>query len=217
MIRCPKQKDAVFKVRVSDYPALLQDWGSVRLGINPLRSDREPFPDGAFYPFLINRDDDGYFYVLDCECRHAGCAVPIFDVSQMGIRCQCHRSFYGIDGTLFDGPATAPLHRYQFEFDGSDLLTIRVPCWGFETKLTVLPGGPPSRVRLTFPMQGQITYEVLFSASPRGPWSVASFATTPTGPANQTSINTFGGEATLFLDRTTSCGFYAVGMRLAEV
>lgn len=52
----PNQKDAVFKVRVSDYPALLQVFGSVRLGINPVRPDDEPFPDGPFYPFLINRD-----------------------------------------------------------------------------------------------------------------------------------------------------------------
>src|SRR5688572_18632112 len=78
----PDQKDAVFKVRISDYPALLQDFGSVRLGINPVSPDLEPFPDGPFYPFLINRDDAGKFYVLDCECRHASCVVPAFNVAE---------------------------------------------------------------------------------------------------------------------------------------
>lgn len=211
----PDQKDAVFKVRVSDYPALLQNFGSVRLGINPVGND--DFPDGPFYPFLINRDDLGNFHVLDCECRHASCVLPALDASEQGIRCGCHGSFYRIDGAVLEGPAEFPLHAYQFEFDGSDLLTIRVPCWGFETKLAVLPGGPGTRVKLDFPVQGQVTYEVVFSPSPQGPWTVASFATTPDGPADQTSLTTFGGEATLYLDRTTDTGFYAIGMKLSEV
>jgi nitrite reductase/ring-hydroxylating ferredoxin subunit len=212
----PGQKDAVFKVRISDYPALAQDWGSVRLGINPVRPF-EPFPDGPFYPFLINRDGTGKFYVLDCECRHAGCIVPTFDIFEMGIRCPCHQSFFGIDGAVLEGPAAFPLHAYQSNFDGNDLLTIRVPCWGFETRLAVLPGGPTSRVKLEFPALEHLTYEVLFSTRPQGPWTVASFATTPTGPANQTSFTTLGGDATLYLDRTTATGFYAVGMKLSEV
>ena len=213
----PEQKDAVFKVRISDYPALLQDFGSVRLGINPVRPDLEPFPDGPFYPFLINRDDAGKFYVLDCECRHASCVVPAFDVSEMGVRCRCHGSFYGIDGSPQGGPAVFPLHAYQFTFDGADLLTIRVPCWGFETKLVVLPGGPTSRIKLDFPAMEPIAYEVLFSTRPQGPWTVATFAITPTGPANQTSFTTKAGDATLYLDRTTATGFYAVRMKLSEV
>ena len=213
----PEQKDAVFKVRVSDYPALLQDWGSVRLGINPVLPDAEPFPDGAFYPFLINRDDAGNFYVLDCECRHASCVVPVFDTGEMSIHCPCHGSRYWVDGEVINGPAQFLLHAYPFEFDGNDLLTIHVPCWGFATKLAIPSGGPTARIKLEFPMQPQVTYEVLFSTSPRGPWSVASFATTPTAAANQTSINTFGGDATLYLDRTTTTGFYAVGMKLNEV
>jgi Rieske Fe-S protein len=213
----PGQKIAVFKVRISDFPALSQAWGSVRLGINPVRPDVEPFPDGPFYPFLINRDDAGNFYVLDCECRHASCVVPAFDAFEMAIHCPCHDSRYDINGANIDGPAQFPLHNYQFEYDGSDQLTIHIPCWGFETKLAVLPGGVASRIKLEFPMQGQVTYEVLFSTSPQGPWSVVSFATTPTEPANQTSINTFGGDATLYLDRTTATGFYAVGMKLSEV
>ena len=213
----PGQKDAIFKVRVSDYPALLQSWGSVRLGINPVLPDVEPFPNGPFYPFLINRDDAGNFYVLDCECRHASCVVPPFDMFDLSITCPCHGSRYGVDGGLINGPAQSPLHAYQFEFDGSDLLTIHVPCWGFVTKLEVLPGGPVSRVKLVFPTQGQITYEVVFSPSPQGPWSVAPFATTAAGPATQTTLTTMGGDATLYLDRTTATGYYAVGMKLTEV
>src|SRR4030095_4829741 len=103
----PSQKDAVFNVRISDYPALSQDLGSVRLGINPVRPDDEPFPDGNFYPFLINRDNSGNFYVLDCECRHASCVVPTYDSYDFAIICPCHGSFYGIDGAVIRGPATS--------------------------------------------------------------------------------------------------------------
>jgi hypothetical protein len=45
----------------------------------------------------------------------------------------------------------------------------------------------------------------------------ASFATTPTGPANQTSLPTFAGDVSVYLDRTTATGFYAVGIKLSEV
>ena len=37
------------------------------------------------------------------------------------------------------------------------------------------------------------------------------------GHANQTDLTTFGGDAALYLDRTTATGFYAVGMKLSEV
>lgn len=220
----PGQKDAVFKVRISDFPALQQDWGSVRLGLNPVRPDVEPFPDGAFYPFLINRDDAGNFYVVDCECRHASCVVPTFGLDpedpfqmQRGIRCPCHHSFYGIDGSLIEGPATAPLHAYQFEYDGIDTLTIHIPCWGLEVKAAVLAGGPNSRLRLDFTAGENITYEVSFRQKETDPWTLASFATTPTGPANQTSLTAFAGDVSVYVDRTTSTGFYAVSMRLSEV
>jgi|SRR5215469_3557333 len=53
------QPDGVLKVRVSDYPALGQAYGSVRLGLNPVST----FPDGDFYPILINRDASNNFYV----------------------------------------------------------------------------------------------------------------------------------------------------------
>ena len=213
----PGQKDAVFKLHVSDFPALQQNFGSVRLGINPVRPDAEPFPDDDFWPFLINRDGVGNFHVLDCECRHAGCVVPTFDSAEPGIRCPCHGSLYGIDGAVLGGPAPQALHRYPFEFDGVDTLSIHIPCWGFSAKLVGLPGGPNARVHLDFDAFPQVTYEVTLRERARGTWSLASFAITPDGPADQTSLIGFGGPTTIYPDRTTSIGFYAIGRVLSEV
>jgi Rieske Fe-S protein len=206
-------KDGVFKVRVSDYPALSQNFGSVRLGINPVLGD---YPDGTFYPFLINRDDFGNFHVLDSECRHESCVVPVFDSVQLGMRCPCHNSFYGIDGEVLEGPTTQALHRYAFEFDGNDTLTIRVPCWGFDVKAAVLPS-PSARLRLDFTAFQNSTYEISFRENLHSPWTLAAFATTPAGPANQTSLTTFAGPVSVYLDRATATGFYAVGVKLSEI
>ena len=212
----PGQQNAVFKVKLSEFPALQTDYGSVRLGINPV-SSTAPIDDGRFYPFIITRDGLGNFYVLDAECRHARCVLPAYDSQEFKIVCECHGSWYDVDGSVLQGPALQPLHRYQASFDGVDTLTIQIPCWGFTTKATVLPGGPASRLRLDFDTTKEVTYEVSFSQSPKGPWSPASFATTPGGAANLTELTpSASGPVSVYLDRTTATGFYAVGMKLVE-
>ncbi|HEX5221948.1 MAG TPA: ubiquinol-cytochrome c reductase iron-sulfur subunit [Verrucomicrobiae bacterium] len=210
----PNVKEGMFKVRVSDYPALAQPFGSVRLGLNPVHSD--DFPDGSFYPFLINRDDAGNFFVLDGECRHQGCVVATFDTGEMRIRCPCHGSTYDYDGSVWDGPTTQPLHSYPFEYDGNDTLIIRIPCWGFEVRAAVVSGGS-SRLRLDFEAFQNATYEVKFREHLTAPWTTASFATTPDGPANETSVTTFAGKTSVYVDRTTTTGYYALAVKLSEV
>jgi Rieske Fe-S protein len=212
----PDQPQGVFKVRVSDYPALLQSWGSVRIGLNPVTGG-DPFPDGDFYPILINRDDAGKFYVLDCECRHQSCVVPPFNLADGGVHCQCHGSLYWVDGSVLNGPAASPLGAYQFEFDGIDTLTIHIQCWAFQMSATVLPGGPNSRIQIDFYGNTNVTYEIGFRQRVGDAWTRAMFAMTPTGPANQTSLVGSGGNVSVYVNRTMGNGFYAVGMKLAQV
>lgn len=212
----PGQKNAVFKIKLSDYPALLSENGSVRLGINPVISE-DPLDDGRYYPLIITRDGFNNFYVLDSECRHARCVLPAYDGEAFVIHCPCHGSEYAVDGSVTQGPAQQPLYRYTSEYDGDNTLTIHIPCWGFETTATVLPGGANSRLRLDFEGKKEVTYEVSFSPSPKGPWTPASFATTAAGAANQTEFTpTISGPISLYLDRTTATGFYAVGMKLVQ-
>ena len=212
----PGQPQGVFKIRVSDYPALLQSWGSVRLGLNPVTGG-DPFPDGDFYPILINRDDAGKFYVLDCECRHQSCVVPPFNLADSGIHCQCHGSLYWIDGSVLNGPAASPLGAYQFEFDGNDTITIHIQCWAFQVSATALSSDVNSRIQIDFYGNTNVTYELSFRERLLDPWTIASFAITPSGAADQTSIVGSGDNLTVYVDRPTTSGFYAVGMNLSRV
>jgi Rieske Fe-S protein len=212
----PDQPQGVFKVRVSDYPALLQSWGSVRIGVNPVTGG-DPFPDGDFYPILINRDDAGKFYVLDCECRHQSCVVPPFNLADGGIHCQCHGSLYWVDGSVLNGPAATALGAYQFEYDGNDILTIHIQCWAFQVSASVLPGGANSRIQIDFYGNTNVTYEVSFRERLEQPWTTVAFATTPSGPANQTSLTAAGQDVSVFVDRLKPSGYYAVGMTLSQV
>ena len=216
-IPVPGQKPATLKIRLADYPALGQEFGSVRLGINPISGGSEPFPTGNFYPILVNRDGFGNYFVLDCECKHASCVVPAFDSSVFIIRCPCHGSEYDIDGSLRNGPANEPLTQYPSLNDGQGQLIVQIPCWGFETTLSALAGGPPSRVRLNFPTFPQVTYEVSFRENLADAWSVVPFSLTAGGAANQTALTADGNPASLYLDRTTQAGYFAVSMKLQEI
>jgi nitrite reductase/ring-hydroxylating ferredoxin subunit len=211
----PGLLDGVFKVRVSDYPALGQAYGSVRLGLNPV-TDGNPYPDGDFYPILINRGASDDFYVLDCECRHQSCVVPTFSTSEFCIHCQCHGSQYWIDGSVLNGPATDPLFTYPFEYDGQ-YLTIHVSCWGLSVQAAPFSPGPNGRIQINFTTHPEVTYRVNFSPQPGGPWSLANFATTAAGPLNQTSLSNFGGDVSIYVNRPGAMGFFAVEMVLGQV
>jgi Rieske Fe-S protein len=213
---CTASNTGRFKIRLDDYPALQQEGGSVRLSVNPVRPDEQPFPDGDFWPILINRGAGNTFYVLDAECRHESCVVPAYDVDMGGILCPCHGSLYAIDGSVLRDPAVFPLRTYQFAFD-NNTLTIDVPNLGFCVNASVAPGGPAARLQLAFPTHLEVQYELYFRERSQDPWTLIRFATTPDGPADQMLLTANGAPATLFVDRATFTGFYAVAMRLLDV
>jgi Rieske Fe-S protein len=208
---------ATFKIRVSDYPALSQPFGSVRLGVNPVRPEVEPFPDGDFWPLLINRSETGEFYVLDSECQHASCVVPIYDDFNFGIRCPCHGSTYDIDGSVLTGPTENPLRRYDFEFDGDDTLTIQVPALAFQVNVALLPSTGNPRLQLDFETHYGITYQLYARNRLQDEWALTSFALSPGGPMDETSLFAIGAPASLYVERSAGARFYAVSMVLSEV
>jgi Rieske Fe-S protein len=213
----PPSTTATFKVRLSDYPILSQPFGSVRLGVNAVRPEIEPFPDGDYWPLLINRGENNEIYVLDSECQHASCVVPTYDDFFFGMRCPCHGSTYDIDGSILSGPTERPLRQYEFVYDEDDTLTIQVPGLGFNVTTSVLPANQGGRLRLAINTHFGITYQAHFRARVNDPWTVIPFAATPNGPLDAESLFANGSPEVMYVDRPGAMGFYAVSMVLQEV
>lgn len=206
----------ILRVNVADFPALLNDFGSVRIGTSRLVAN---VPAGIFFPILINRESDGQFYALNSECTHAGCAVPAYNRLSGSSTCPCHDSRFAIDGRRISGPASFPLQPYRISFDGANLLTVEIPDWPHEVVGSTVEGSstPKPRFRLKFLAFGQLEFEVLFRASLTQNWERVSFSLTPDGAASQTVFVGNDDFASLYVDRTAETGFYAVAIRIKPV
>lgn len=210
----PASQDPTFRININDYPALLEEIGSVRLGVNRVGAD--DFPSGRYYPVIINRDSSG-FYVLDSHCKHASCVVGTFNSSDFAMRCPCHGSLYDIRGEVVEGPANQALTALDFSFDGSAILTITVPEMGFNVAAFLADPEPNARLRLEFKAEGDVFYEVRFREKLTDAWEPISFSRTPTGATDEQLLLGNGDINAIYVDRTTPTGFYAVAMVLEEV
>lgn len=56
------------------------------------------------------RDDDGTLLTVNPTCTHVGCRLG-FNTAERSWDCPCHGSRFDTDGTVLQGPATAPLER----------------------------------------------------------------------------------------------------------
>lgn len=215
------------KIKVSDYPALGVDFGSVRIGFNPLEvlSPTGVDIDGPLFPVLINHHSSNLFYAMSTRCNHAGLVVSPFYEEDGCATCPHEQSKFAIDGTLVDGPATADLDRYPLTFDGVDTLTIEVPDLGYRVETALVQNGTSPRLRLDFLAFYNVEYEVFFRPTVTAPWTAVPFALSLTDPANQTSFvgptitfpSEVGAPASLFVDRTAPTGFYSIGIKLLDL
>lgn len=205
----------LLRLRLSDFPALLEEYGSVRLGTSPIGPGH--LPQGLFYPVIITRAPQGRFHALDAACSHEGCTVPPFDPELRFIACPCHGSQYAIDGTLRRGPAGFGLRQFPVVFDGTDELTISLPDTSFSLRaLRVEPSR--NRIQLEFIAFENIAYEVYSRGSLLRKWEGPQpFSLTPSGPADQNVVVGLPHFASVFLDPAGNSGFYAVAMRAGEV
>src|ERR1700752_2932014 len=55
----------MLRVKISDFPALQNENGSVRLALNPFTTSG---PTGTFYPILVNRGSGDEFFALRARC-----------------------------------------------------------------------------------------------------------------------------------------------------
>lgn len=200
--------DGNLVLHVSDFTALKNANGSIRLAVNPFNPTVPP--PTPYYPVLINRGSGNQFYALKTQCTHMGCVVPTF-----GNPCPCHGSVYNIDGTVFLGPATLPLTQYPITFDGNDTLTVQLPNLGFSVTSANVQG-PPARLQLSFPTQSGLTYEVRFMQNVSQTPAVTSFSTTAAGTANQTSIGGTGSTVSVYVDQAATTGFYVINIKVTQ-
>lgn len=72
------------------------------------------------FPVLIIRMDDEDFLVLSTVCTHEACEVNLPGDGDPNIWCACHGSvFERTTGNVLQGPATAPLQRFESSYEKS--------------------------------------------------------------------------------------------------
>ncbi len=204
----------VFHIRLSDFPALQKNSGSVRLGINRVSGGQ---PAGGNYPILINRESASVFHALDSECTHASCVVGVYNAGLSASVCPCHASRFAIDGRRISGPASDPLRKFQIMFDGQDVLSIEIPNLGFSVTGSSVIAGAKSRLMLSFPSTSGAEHEVLFRERFDLPWAVAKFATTLEGVADKSFVAGNDRVLKVYVDRASESGFYAVTIKVKAV
>lgn len=67
---------------------------------------------------------DGKLTAFSTVCPHLGCAVD-FDAGAQKFKCPCHRSDFGLDGSVETGPSPRPLDTLEVKEEGG-LVAIRL-------------------------------------------------------------------------------------------
>ncbi|MDA1272488.1 MAG: Rieske (2Fe-2S) protein [Verrucomicrobia bacterium] len=216
-IKPPKRPTfGMMRLRLSDFPALQNDFGSVRIGTSALTANN---PLGLLYPILINRATQGQFYALLSECTHAGCAVRPYSKESGACVCPCHGSRYAIDGRRTAGPAFFPLLQYPIQFDGINTLSIELPDLPHEIEgslVRTLPGAE-FRLQLRFLAFAHLEYEVVFRASKTDDWRNVQFSLTPEAPLNRSFVSGADDYLNLYVEPAAGLGFFAVTIRILPV
>ena len=212
----------ILKIKLSDYPSLLDELGSVRLGLNPMALDSTG-PIGFFYPILINRGFGNEFYALDSYCHHEGWVVPPYDSFDGCMTCPHERSKYAIDGALISGPASGPLDRFNLTYDGDETLTIEIPRLGYSVSAIPIQSTTPPKLLLDFPTKEYVEYEVQFRQRMQDAWTIVPFSRSLDGAEDSLSMiadpfepSTYP-NASIYVSRTRAMGFYAVSVKVLNL
>lgn len=156
----------VARVQLSQFPALNNNGGSVRLGSSNIVStgtsgDPSIHAQGLFPPFLITRISSTQYLAMDASCLHAGCAVPPVSGGLTGqIHCPCHGSVYDAFGKCLIGPAPVGqfLRRFPARLDGG-ILHIETDQW-FNMAQKLVLNGSERRLQITWDSFEFVEYEL---------------------------------------------------------
>lgn len=201
----------IIRLKASSFPALANPGGSIQLKfINYIE------------PLTLNRVTADRFVALDSICTHAGCTVSRFVVANNRMTCPCHGSRYDIEGRVILGPAVEPLNRFATTYDvPSDIICITLPDLALHIQSISVQeqgGSGQIRLKLVFPVSLGAVYEIRYQTDLSSPGQIISYATTPTGVANNTTVGPdIFGDFTAYVDAIGSSGFFSVGVRLTSV
>ncbi|MCX6857694.1 MAG: Rieske 2Fe-2S domain-containing protein [Verrucomicrobia bacterium] len=196
----------VIKIRLSDYPALQNEYGSVQFKFNNAI--------GTYYPFTVTRAPNNVFHSVDTRCNHADCVVNPYNESTGLIECPCHGSQFSISGELVQGPATAPLVCYNTIFNATtDVVSVEVPAL-YTTISTVSVQSTTAssiRLRLQFKsLNNTFVYRVQYQQTLTDAPVFVNFSNSAGGLATQSQVTGNSGTRSVFVDATGTTGFFAV-------
>ncbi len=200
------------RLRIADFPALQQDFGSLRIGTSPQAGT---YPSGLFDPIIINRAPGPVYHAMSARCPHEGCTVGKYAPANERMLCPCHGSQFRIDGSYVTGPANSPLQTFESTVQNGVLL-VEVPDLPFRLNFTRL-SPQRDRLALEFIAFENIRYETHYRASMNVPPTAVPFALTPTAPFSQTEFLGQSDWVTFYVPLRESAGIYTVSMKTMQV
>ncbi len=147
-------------IRLSDYPELLQLFGSVKLSIPDARP---PVPQRI----IVTRTGEREFAAVDDICTHAGCLVNTYRRELGGLPCPCHGALYTPTGEVLRGPAPRPLNRFATVLEDEQTLRIQLPSQVQEPSAQLLHSVAPNpadewiAISGTLPGAGVVHFRIL--------------------------------------------------------
>ena len=69
---------------------------------------------------IVARTSAGVLVALSAVCTHQGSQIG-FESSSGRFHCPNHGSNFGLDGSVINGPAAAPLKKYNLQLNGTSL------------------------------------------------------------------------------------------------
>ena len=71
---------------------------------------------------LVDHPTASVYNALSSTCTHQSCQITGYDSASNQFICPCHGSMFDVNGKVTQGPANAPLTKYQTQVSGSQLI-----------------------------------------------------------------------------------------------